>query len=193
MIPDAPGGRATERVRACSQAIDPRACASGSAGKSRYTLGMPTRFVEGDLFARPRLPGLAHGCNCAGAMGKGIAVAFRSEFPAMYAEYKRRCTGGMFAPGDVFVWDGGATTVFNLGTHQSWRSPADLDAIKASAAKMVAEADRLGVERIGLPQLGAGLGKLDWRVVKKVLVRAALTANVELIVAERFVRGQALG
>ena len=35
---------------------------------------MPTTFVTGDLFAERGLDGLAHGCNCAGAMGTGIAV-----------------------------------------------------------------------------------------------------------------------
>ena len=30
----------------------------------------------------------AHGCNCAGAMGKGIAVQFKSKYPDMYLEYK---------------------------------------------------------------------------------------------------------
>jgi hypothetical protein len=34
-----------------------------------YRSRMPARFVKGDLFAAD-LPALAHGCNCAGAMGK---------------------------------------------------------------------------------------------------------------------------
>jgi O-acetyl-ADP-ribose deacetylase (regulator of RNase III) len=33
----------------------------------------------GDLFAQPDLTALAHGCNCAGAMGKGIAVPFKQR------------------------------------------------------------------------------------------------------------------
>ena len=50
---------------------------------------MPTTFVKGDLFRQEGLRALAHGCNCAGAMGKGIAVEFRERFPKMYAEYKQ--------------------------------------------------------------------------------------------------------
>lgn len=51
---------------------------------------MPTVFVEGDLFHHEGLTALAHGCNCAGATGKGIAVEFRARFPKMHAEYKKR-------------------------------------------------------------------------------------------------------
>jgi hypothetical protein len=42
---------------------------------------MATVFVKGDLFRDASLGGLAHGCNCAGAMGKGIALEFRARFP----------------------------------------------------------------------------------------------------------------
>lgn len=33
----------------------------------------------------------AHGRNCAGAMGKGIALQFKERFPKMYLEYKQLC------------------------------------------------------------------------------------------------------
>lgn len=45
---------------------------------------MPVSFESGDIFATTELRGFAHGCNCAGAMGKGIAVAFKQRWPAMY-------------------------------------------------------------------------------------------------------------
>ena len=64
---------------------------------------MPTIFVKGDLFAHKGLDALAHGCNCAGAMGKGIAVHFRERFPNMYGEYKQRCADGRFTLGAVFA------------------------------------------------------------------------------------------
>jgi O-acetyl-ADP-ribose deacetylase (regulator of RNase III) len=83
---------------------------------------MPTVFVKGDLFRQEGLRALAHGCNCAGAMGKGIAVEFRSRFPKMYAEYKQRCADGAFTPGEVFTWTEQGLTVFNLGTQKTWRT-----------------------------------------------------------------------
>jgi hypothetical protein len=60
-------------------------------------------FVSGDLFADPSLDGLAHGCNCVGAMGAGIAMEFRRRYPEMYLQYKKHCDSGDFVPGTVFV------------------------------------------------------------------------------------------
>ncbi|MCB9601486.1 MAG: macro domain-containing protein [Sandaracinus sp.] len=150
---------------------------------------MPTSFVTGDLFAAPDLDALAHGCNCAGAMGKGIAIEFRARFPKMYAEYKNRCLAGTFALGDVFCWRSGAVTVFNLGTQKSWRTKAELGAIEQALRTMVDEAQTLGVRRIGLPRIGAGLGGLSWDAeVKPLLERIGDATTVELVVFETFVK-----
>ena len=43
------------------------------------------RYIEkGDIFRIDGVSSYAHGCNCAGAMGKGIAVQFKSKYPDMY-------------------------------------------------------------------------------------------------------------
>lgn len=53
---------------------------------------MPICFVSGDLFADEHcVQAFAHGCNCQGSMGAGIAKTFRARYPEMYEEYRRRC------------------------------------------------------------------------------------------------------
>lgn len=149
---------------------------------------MPTTFVSGDLFAVPGPAVLAHGCNCAGAMGKGIAVEFRRRFPQMYDEYKRRCKEGRFALGDVFVWsEPGGSTVFNLGTQRTWRSKAELSAIRKSLTHAIQIAEERALERIHLPRIGAGLGGIPWEDVKALLVELGASTQVELRVFEEYV------
>ena len=148
---------------------------------------MPTCFLAGDLFDHDGLDGLAHGCNCAGAMGAGIAVAFRDRYPAMFHEYKARCADGRFTLGDVFVWTEGARTIFNLGTQRTWRTRAELGAIERSVATMIAAAEERGVRRIGLPRIGAGLGGLSWPSVRALLERSGSATAVELVVFEDYV------
>ncbi|WP_255671108.1 macro domain-containing protein [Blastopirellula sediminis] len=65
---------------------------------------MSVIFCSGDIFETPTDVALSHGCNCAGAMGKGIAVEFKRRWPAMYAIYKKRCQDETFGLGDVFPW-----------------------------------------------------------------------------------------
>lgn len=53
---------------------------------------MPLQFVTGDLVAnRYAVQAFAHGCNCQGSMGAGIAKTFRARYEAMYAAYRERC------------------------------------------------------------------------------------------------------
>ncbi|ATB49055.1 macro domain-containing protein [Corallococcus macrosporus] len=150
---------------------------------------MPTHFVSGDLLRQTGLHALAHGCNCAGAMGKGIAVEFRARFPEMYEEYKQRCADGRFKLGDVFTWTGAEVTVFNLGTQRTWRTRADLRAIERAVSTMVEHADGLGIGRIGLPRIGAGLGGLPWAPVRDLLLRSGASTRVMLVVFEDYVPG----
>lgn len=58
---------------------------------------MITYIEKGDIFTLTDVTSFAHGCNCAGAMGKGIALQFRNKYPEMYLEYKELCkTGNIF-------------------------------------------------------------------------------------------------
>jgi O-acetyl-ADP-ribose deacetylase (regulator of RNase III) len=146
------------------------------------------RFTRGDLFTADALDALAHGCNCAGAMGKGIALEFRRRFPAMYAEYKQRCADGRFTLGGVFAWKADGVTVFNLGTQRSWTTRAELPAIEAALGAMLEQAEAQGIRRIGLPRIGAGLGGLAWQDVKAVLERLGPATAVELVVFEEYAK-----
>jgi O-acetyl-ADP-ribose deacetylase (regulator of RNase III) len=146
---------------------------------------MPATFLAGDLF-HANLPALAHGCNCAGAMGKGIAVEFRARFPRMYAEYKQRCLSKRLQPGDVFEWREGDVTIFNLGTQKTWRSPATLATIETSVREMVRLAEAANLAKVGLPRIGAGLGGLSWSEVRTLLATVGASTIVELVVFEDF-------
>jgi O-acetyl-ADP-ribose deacetylase (regulator of RNase III) len=148
---------------------------------------MPAVFTEGDLFTDEGTRAWGHGCNCAGAMGAGIAVEFKRRFPRMFEEYRERCADGRFGLGDVFVWSEGDMTVYNLGTQAHWRKKAQLPALSKAVARMVKLAEQGGVRRIALPRIGAGLGGLDWPKVRAVVEAAGDSTSVELIVFERYV------
>lgn len=143
---------------------------------------MPVEYRTGDLFAQPDIHALAHGCNTAGAMGKGIAVLFKDRWPKMHAEYRARCADGRFTPGDVFVWEENGTTVFNLATEKHWRMGATVEAISRSVTAMVREAEARGITAVALPRIGSGYGGLPWDVVRAELERIAASTAVKLVV-----------
>ena len=135
---------------------------------------MPIEFVTGDLFAnRFNAQALAHGCNCQGSMGAGIATGFRDRYPEMFAEYRKRCKAKPreFNLGDVFLWKAGDQPwVFNLATQEgTWRARASYEAIEAALRAMREQADQEDIISIAVPRIGAGYGGLSWRKVRTTI------------------------
>ena len=135
---------------------------------------MPIHFISGDLFSnRHNAQALAHGCNCQGSMGAGVAKGFRERYPEMYEEYRRRCKAEprAFNLGDAFLWrEAGRPAVFNLGTQERfWHARASYEAIETALGAMKARADAEGITTIALPRIGVGYGGLSWKKVKGVV------------------------
>lgn len=148
---------------------------------------MVTFINRGDIFKIDGVKNYAHGCNCAGAMGKGIAIQFKKRFPIMYKRYKELCDSGAFSLGDVFLYDYGSGYVFNLGTQISWKTKAEIKAIEQCLEKMLAIAVDKRISKIGLPKIGSGLGGLNWLDVKEVIERTSNKyKNIELFVVEEY-------
>ncbi len=145
-------------------------------------------YIElGNIFNIDGVVNYAHGCNCAGAMGKGIALQFKEMFPDMYKRYKSMCETGAFKLGEVFEYNYGKGYVFNLGTQATWRTKADLKAIEKCINKMLQLSSKIGVSSIAIPKIGAGLGGLQWSNVKKVIEEVASEyPSVNLYVVENF-------
>lgn len=142
---------------------------------------------EGDIFKVDGVTSYAHGCNCAGAMGKGIAVQFKTKFPEMYKIYKQMCKTGTYQPGDVYDFDYGKGHVYNLGTQVSWKTSAKLEYIQKALTNMLLCAERYNVKAIAMPAIGAGLGGLKWEDVKKEIENASQSyPNIDLYVVETY-------
>lgn len=145
-------------------------------------------YIEfGDIFALSDVHCYAHGCNCAGAMGRGIALQFKHKYPNMYLQYKKLCKNGMFKLGDIFEYRLNDEHVYNLGTQKDWKTKATLDAIRTSVWKMLESATVQNITTIAIPKIGAGLGGLIWEDVKKILEETILHfPNVDIIVVENY-------
>jgi O-acetyl-ADP-ribose deacetylase (regulator of RNase III) len=137
---------------------------------------VPVQYVAGDLFAnRFGAAALAHGCNCAGSMGAGIAVGFKERYPDMFAEYRRRCKADPpeFVLGGVFLWrEDGKPAVLNLGTQPRPGRGATYPAVEAALRAGREAADAAGIATVAVPRIAAGYGGLSWKKVKGLIEAA---------------------
>jgi O-acetyl-ADP-ribose deacetylase (regulator of RNase III) len=155
---------------------------------------MPIRIVSGDLFDNEYgVRAFAHGCNCQGSMGAGVAKTFRAHYPEMYDEYRRRCKTEprQFNLGDCWLWKANDRPwVFNLGTQEGyWRAKASYEAIETSLREMRRQADEEGVTSIAVPRIGVGYGGLSWKKVRVIVEAVFGEWSGTLVVYEEFVPG----
>ena len=154
---------------------------------------MPIEYVAGDLFVnRVKAEAFAHGCNCAGSMGAGIAVGFKERYPAMFEEFRRRCKAKPpeFALGDVFLWrEAGKPAVFNLGTQPRPGRGATYPVVEAVLLALRSASDGAGIRSIAMPRIAAGYGGLSWKKVKAQIEAAFAGWAGMLYVYEEFQEG----
>jgi O-acetyl-ADP-ribose deacetylase (regulator of RNase III) len=113
----------------------------------------------------------------------GIAGVFAAKWPQMKFEYQAVCSVNGLQPGDVFPWTGpDGTVIYNCATQMEPGADARLGAIEDSLMAAVHDAASRGIESIGMPRIGAGIGGLDWADVKEVIERVGAQTSVTLVV-----------
>jgi O-acetyl-ADP-ribose deacetylase (regulator of RNase III) len=126
-------------------------------------------FVEGDMFEAPA-DIRVNTVNCVGAMGAGVALAFKQRYPEMFQEYQRACKEGLVRPGEMHVWHPlVGDWVINFPTKRHWRDPSRYEDIESGLEALRAYLEPLGSITIAMPALGCGNGGLDWERVSGVI------------------------
>jgi len=110
--------------------------------------------------------------NCAGVMGKGVALEFRKRFPDMYEDYVERCRSGQVKLGRPYTYKRVVPPwILNFPTKEHWRSVSRLDKIEEGLRYLEEHYREWGIESLAVPPLGCGQGQLEWRVVGPTLYR----------------------
>lgn len=137
-------------------------------------------YVTGDLLRSDETM-IAHGCNCVGVMGAGIAAQIAREMPEVKEAY---VAGAPYALGDVHVvWDSSSgKTVFNLMTQYLPGPHAELIAVRAAFWGMCEllhgrDPDHLLPYRVGIPRIGCGIGALKWDEVEIAIENGILSSS----------------
>lgn len=121
---------------------------------------------------------IVHGCNCLCAMGKGIALDIKNQFPEAYAADRATVRGDRTKLGTyskaVIERPNVTFTIVNAYTQFDYRGKpdtvnADYDAIDQVFARIAQ--DFSANLRIGYPLIGAGLAGGDWTLIEPMIER----------------------
>lgn len=130
------------------------------------------KYVQGDLFQAPEGL-LAHGCNCSGGFGSGVAAGMaHNHRKARDAYLEQHNTSGGWILGAVQFVRSGNKWIANCATQQGYLPRgichANYDAIKLSMTLVKQFAQKNGLT-IAIPKIGAGLAGGDWNIIEKIL------------------------
>lgn len=145
-------------------------------------------FKTGDILTEDA-EALANTVNCVGIMGRGVALKFKEAFPENFKAYALACRRQEVQPGRMFVFNTGKLTnpryIINFPTKRHWRGKARIEDIEKGLKALVGEVRSRGIRSLAIPPLGAGLGGLDWAVVRPRIERAFLAlSDVRIVVFE---------
>lgn len=101
-------------------------------------------------------------CNCEGAMGAGVAKAFKERVPGLYNWYRDLCQRGEFTPDSLWIypWDSQNKQVLLFPTKIEWRYPSMFPMIEWNLRKLRRLYREMGITSLAIPPLGCGNGKL---------------------------------
>lgn len=132
----------------------------------------------GDLFDS-QAQTLVNTVNCVGAMGKGIALAFKQRFPEMHEDYKQRCERNEIRLGQPYLYKQiKKPWILNFPTKDHWRDLSRISDIARGLEYLGANYKEWGITSLAVPPLGCGNGQLDWTVVGPTLFRYLSTLDI---------------
>lgn len=157
---------------------------------------MSIEFVSGDMFATPDITVIGHGVNLQGAFGAGVAGQIARRYPWAKADYLRwfhRAVLGQVLlssplPRTDVRQDPVTHRIAHLATQGMPGPCADLWAIEKALLNLVQVMRPHYV--LALPQIGCGIGGLEWDDVMPIVERVLEPAPFRTLVFEKFLAGE---
>ena len=123
--------------------------------------------------------------NTVGAMGNGLARAYRDKFPGLYEVYQQRAhsryitTLGLNISNFVNVGNGQHVLLFPTKAH--FMDDSKIDYIEAAMRTLEPAMAMLGLKSVAFPKVGCGKGNLDWATeVKPCLIEYLKATSLEV-------------
>ncbi len=86
-------------------------------------------YKTGDIF-KSNAQVITNTVNCVGVMGKGLALAFKNQFPEMFEDYKAKCDRGEVKPGRPYLWENNNIQILNFPTKRHWKQDSILSDVE---------------------------------------------------------------
>lgn len=149
------------------------------------------KYISNENLLKSAADALVNPVNCAGVMGKGLAKEFKKVFPECFPPYEQACKRRQLVPGklmlvrtivqpDLFRLKRPAIVLFPTKLH--WKDKSKLIWIEEGLLQLRKSYREWQLVSIAMPQIGCGLGGLNWDDVMKLIEKVFREEELELLV-----------
>lgn len=152
--------------------------------------------VEGDLLLS-KAQAIAHGVSPNDDFHQGLALALREQWPALYKDFRHFCQISTPAPGTLWTWvSASGQRIVNLFTQESAGRHHGSRPGRATLAHVnhcLRELHKLALaekwQSLALSRLATGVGGLDWKDVKPLVLQHLGDLDTKVIVYSTYRKG----
>jgi O-acetyl-ADP-ribose deacetylase (regulator of RNase III) len=153
--------------------------------------------VSGDIL-KSRAQAIAHGVAPGDNFNQGLALALRTDYPAMYKDFRHYCQVAHPKSGMLWAWaaaDGRRVicllTQEAAPDHGANPGPATVHNVSQAlkALRLLIAEERF--ESLALPRLATGVGGMTWETVKPLIERHLGDLDIPIYVYTTYHKGVA--
>ena len=117
--------------------------------------------------------------NIIGVMGKGLALLFKNKYPTYFRDYKNKCDSRLLEMGKVSIYE--KDKIISFPTKKMWWDKSYIEDIEEGLKDLLIQCDRLNIKSIGMPQIGCGLGGLNFENEVLPLIKSRFNnSNIDI-------------
>ncbi len=145
-------------------------------------------YKKGDVLKALKaneIDAVAHGCNCSGGFGSGIAKQIANQYPKVRNEYifQHHARNGVLGKIHPITTEDGV--IVNCYTQEEYgrdknKVYCSYEAIEEVMTKLARYAEWKEPLRIGMPLIGAGLAGGDWNRIENIINNAFKNLEVHV-------------
>ena len=151
--------------------------------------------VHGDILLSGA-QAIAHGVAPGDHFDQGLALALRSEYPAMAKDFRHYCQVNGPKPGELWTWAGAdGKRIVNLMTQEPAKTKhahpgkATTRNVNAALRGLRALINEEGFNSVALPKLATSVGGLEWSDVSELIDRHLGDLDVPVYIYSEYEAG----
>lgn len=138
------------------------------------------KIIENGNIFDSKCETLVNPVNCAGVMGKGLALEFKKRYPGMYLWYKDACLHNQIRIGECLIRYYADKSIMCFPTKYDWRDPSHIKWIEAGLNSFLKEYKNFGIKSIAFPMLGCGCGGLKKKDVLPLMLEKLKDLDIDV-------------